>query len=153
MMKFLSKKRNVLGNKGFSLVELIIVIAIMAVLMAVLAPQLIKYVEKSRVQADDTFYSELRHAVEVALADDAIYSAIATDDTVVWDCGDGTITVVCTGTADAAMEAALTATFGALSHTAQSKTYKEAVADDTFDITFVVDAGTVTFTEDKPNET
>ena len=35
-------------NKGFSLVELIIVIAIMAILVAVLAPQYIKYVAKSR---------------------------------------------------------------------------------------------------------
>ena len=66
MMKFLNKKRKVLGNKGFSLVELIIVIAIMAVLMAVLAPQLIKYVENSRVQADDTAASELLNAVKIA---------------------------------------------------------------------------------------
>ena len=40
------------SNKGFSLVELIIVIAIMAVLVAVLTPQLLKYVERSR-QAKD----------------------------------------------------------------------------------------------------
>ncbi len=35
-------------NKGFSLVEIIIVIAILGVLMAVLVPQYIQYVEKSR---------------------------------------------------------------------------------------------------------
>ena len=34
-------------NKGFSLVELIIVIAIMAVLVGVLTPIMIKYVEKA----------------------------------------------------------------------------------------------------------
>ncbi len=35
-------------NKGFSLVELIIVIAIMVALVAMLAPQFVKYVSKSR---------------------------------------------------------------------------------------------------------
>ena len=35
-------------NKGFSLVELIIVIAIMVALVAMLAPQFVKYVAKSR---------------------------------------------------------------------------------------------------------
>ncbi|MBQ6466809.1 MAG: prepilin-type N-terminal cleavage/methylation domain-containing protein [Clostridia bacterium] len=36
------------GNKGFSLVELIIVIAIMVALIAVMGPQYIKYVQDSR---------------------------------------------------------------------------------------------------------
>ncbi len=39
-------------NKGFSMVELIIVIAIMAILAAALAPALIKYVRKSRRARD-----------------------------------------------------------------------------------------------------
>lgn len=43
------QKRN---NKGFSLVELIVVIAIMIVLVAVLAPVFTKYVEQSRRATD-----------------------------------------------------------------------------------------------------
>ncbi|SEP91853.1 prepilin-type N-terminal cleavage/methylation domain-containing protein [Lachnospiraceae bacterium NE2001] len=39
-------------NRGFSLVELIIVIAIMAILAAAIAPALIRYIEKSRRASD-----------------------------------------------------------------------------------------------------
>ena len=54
-----------LNNKGFSLVELIIVIAIMAVLIGVLAPQYLKYVEKSRKSADLDNFQTVISAVQV----------------------------------------------------------------------------------------
>lgn len=41
-----------INNSGFSLIELIIVIAIMAVLVAVIAPNLTKYLGKAKVNAD-----------------------------------------------------------------------------------------------------
>ena len=69
-----TKRKN---NKGFSLVELIVVIAIMAVLMAVLAPAMLRYVEKSRVQKDESAVSEAANAAELALADEDIYKKAA----------------------------------------------------------------------------
>lgn len=62
------KKEN-MNNKGFSLVELIIVIAIMAILIVVLAPQYLKYVEKSRVSSDQTTIVEYINAMQVIAAD------------------------------------------------------------------------------------
>ena len=57
-----------MNNKGFSLVELIVVIAIMAVLVGVLAPQFIKYVERSRVSTDMQNMQLMKTAVEVQVA-------------------------------------------------------------------------------------
>ncbi len=56
-------------NKGFTLVELIIVIAIIAILAIVLAPQYIKYVEKSRWSNDVNQMSELEGMVKTAVVE------------------------------------------------------------------------------------
>lgn len=62
------KKEN-MNNKGFSLVELIIVIAIMAILIVVLAPQYLKYVERSRNSTDLQNVTTIKTAIETYAAD------------------------------------------------------------------------------------
>jgi prepilin-type N-terminal cleavage/methylation domain-containing protein len=64
-------------NKGFSLVELIIVIAIMAILTGIIAPQLIKYTEKTNVSADTQLCDTIHDAIIIAMSD----PDVVTDET------------------------------------------------------------------------
>ena len=77
-----------MNNKGFSLVELIIVIAIMAVLVGVLAPQFLKYVEKSREGKDEQSMGEVNNAVKVAVTDEKIYGEVSGGANFSWGTAD-----------------------------------------------------------------
>lgn len=68
MFKFL-KDRKKKDNKGFTLVELVIVVAILAILVGILAPQYTKYVEKSRKTADVSNLDNLVTAFKTAASD------------------------------------------------------------------------------------
>ena len=89
----MNKKQKSLTNKGFSLVELIIVIAIMAVLVGVLAPQFIKYVEQSRRSTDIQNAENIKTAILADIADGLLTGT----DTATYDdlktpyVGDGTM--------------------------------------------------------------
>lgn len=63
------KNEKRMNDKGFSLVELIIVIAIMAVLVGVLAPQFMKYVEQSRRATDIQNAEMIRDSILADIAD------------------------------------------------------------------------------------
>ncbi|MBE5925817.1 MAG: type II secretion system protein [Lachnospiraceae bacterium] len=60
------KKTN---NKGFSLIELIIVIAIMAVLVAIIAPNLTKYLGSSKTSADTKNLDEIQSTLNTCITD------------------------------------------------------------------------------------
>lgn len=67
-------------NKGFSLVELIIVIAIMAILAGALAPALIKYIAKSRRSTDVSNAQTIAAAVTNALSVEKAYDEATPGD-------------------------------------------------------------------------
>ena len=72
------KKTN---NKGFSLVELIIVIAIMAILAGAIAPALIKYIDKSRKSNDVSSAKTIKTAIETALGTESVYETLTNSGT------------------------------------------------------------------------
>lgn len=72
------KKTN---NKGFSLVELIIVIAIMAILAGAIAPALIKYIDKSRKSNDVSSAKTIKTAIETALGTESVYETLTASTT------------------------------------------------------------------------
>ena len=61
------------NKKGFSLIELIVVIAIMVVMLMVLVPSLLRYVEKSRMQRDDSAMSEVVQCTKIAINKTEVY--------------------------------------------------------------------------------
>lgn len=72
----MKREHKSLTNKGFSLVELIIVVAIMAVLIGVLAPQYLRYVEKTRLQRDNTGISDFANVLKIAATEEKVNAEI-----------------------------------------------------------------------------
>ena len=61
-----------LNNSGFSLIELIIVMAIMAILTVAVAPQYLKYVERSRKAVDVQTMATVITAIDIYAADPVV---------------------------------------------------------------------------------
>ena len=68
MFRLMEKARN-RNNKGFSLVELIVVVLIIAIIAVALAPQVVKYVQKSRNSVELNNEATIKSAVQSAVAE------------------------------------------------------------------------------------
>lgn len=69
------------NEKGFSLVELIVVILIMAVIAVALAPQVMKWVENSRVATDCSNYDSIISAASIAMSEAGPHGEVCSQST------------------------------------------------------------------------
>ncbi len=139
MKLFNRKKKN---NKGFSLVELIVVVAIMAVLVGVLTPTLIKQVEKSKHQKDISAVAEIANCMTIALADEkyASMTCTITYTGATVTIGSGTVTELAPeGTSTSDFLGVVAENLGKTAYT-----YKSKLADGDTETTFVIANGHVT---------
>ena len=129
VLNTLRKKQK--NNKGFSLVELIIVIAIMAVLVGVLAPQLIKYVEKSREATDIQNADSIATAVKTYYSDKEEFP--------------NKITVTMTGGAEPTYDSSDKQTKNALSDAGLDKTQLKGKNWEKIEIEYIPDTGDIQY--------
>ncbi len=64
------------NNKGFSLVELIVVVLIMAIVAVALAPQVMKWVQNSRIASDLQTKADIEKICALAITDDAAFNCV-----------------------------------------------------------------------------
>ena len=151
------KKMSQKNNKGFSLVELIVVVAIMAVLMGILVPTLVKNVEKSKKQKDASAIEEIRSTMVTTLADPTYsdieatitYNSTAKKIVVKGASADGVTATPGGATTDADVTAFLTAVSADVDDwTFTSKAYKAKPS-----VTYVIKDQKVTAYRDAEGET
>ncbi len=130
------------NNKGFSLVELIIVIAIMAILVGVMAPQLIKYIEKTNVSSDIQLCDSVRTAIMTAALDP---DCVKAGENIVSGSGVAITTAVPGTSMQSMIEETLGCSISALSTKIKSKAGKAAGSV----LVDVVNSNTVTVYIDK----
>ena len=78
-------------NKGFSLVELIIVIAIMAILVGLIVPLLFIYLNKSELSSDLNICDSIQTAITVAMNDPDVLNSTDNSMNQVYDIKSGNV--------------------------------------------------------------
>lgn len=132
-----------MNNKGFSLVELIVVIAIMAVLIGVLAPQFLKFVERGRKSTDVQNVASIVTAIQTYAADPMVTAALSSGKVTLTTTATTVDTSNATGNSNEALKAAGINEIGLKS----SKWPTASGNASSIDINFTVAAdGSVTFT-------
>ena len=81
-------KKTKKNNKGFSLVELIVVVLIMAIVAVALAPQVMKWVGHSRTATDAQTYDTLVENIQLALADEDVLAEVKKGTDITFTIGD-----------------------------------------------------------------
>lgn len=67
-------------NRGFTLIELIIVVAVLAILVGILAPSYTKYVKKSKVTKCEAQREEIERVYQIACIEDSALAACTDSD-------------------------------------------------------------------------
>ncbi|MBO5526827.1 MAG: type II secretion system protein [Erysipelotrichaceae bacterium] len=115
-------------KRGMSLIELVIVIAIMAVLMAVLMPQFLKYVEHSRCSKDEYQAEQIKKVITMAWTIEIINKELDMHpgESITVSYTDGASTFSCASTyphLEAEMESTITIPFNFLSKAHRGQTF------------------------------
>lgn len=129
-----------MNNKGFSLVELIVVIAIMAILVGVLAPSVTGQVDKSRKSKDDQNLDGLASAMATAITDDLVSasSTVVSGGITFTNAGQDVVSTVGGAFAQPWFSSGVTTYLGGKDFKIESSAYKAATFNVTVDNNFRV---------------
>lgn len=111
-------------NKGFSLVELIVVVLILGILAVAVTPQIMNWVDKSKKNTDETTVESIEVAAQAAVLEYMETNAVAAE--VYYVDGGTTPSITQSGSANTGLGAKILTAIGAVSDPKQdpTKVYK-----------------------------
>lgn len=121
-MKSLTK-----NNKGFSLVELIVVVLIIAIIAVALAPQVIRWVENSRIASDLETRNDIEKMCQLALTNEYVFEHVKDGGYTITITKDSTGTHVSCDDASATSDPAFWDQFFAIGGYADLQDFKDSI--------------------------